>query len=62
MEVSHEWLITLLQSKMFDESKPWIAHAAVSFKNSLWKQALNGSWHPFNPNTIVKAIQARFQR
>ncbi|MDA3129856.1 hypothetical protein ACFPTR_11765 [Aliibacillus thermotolerans] len=47
-------------------SKPWIAHATVSFKNSLWKQAMNGSWHRFNPNTIVKAIHARcmapFQR
>ncbi|MFC5629079.1 hypothetical protein ACFPTR_09355 [Aliibacillus thermotolerans] len=25
----------------------------------LWKQAMNGSWHRFDPNTIVKAIHAR---
>ncbi|MDA3129646.1 hypothetical protein ACFPTR_12450 [Aliibacillus thermotolerans] len=66
MKASHEWLITLFHSKMSDESKSWIAHATVSFKNSLWKQAMNGSWHRFNPNTIVKAIHARcmapFQR
>ncbi|MDA3129571.1 hypothetical protein ACFPTR_10560 [Aliibacillus thermotolerans] len=36
-----------------------MAHNIVSFKNSLWKQAMNGSWHRFNPNTIVKAIHAR---
>ncbi|MDA3130026.1 hypothetical protein ACFPTR_01895 [Aliibacillus thermotolerans] len=52
--------------KIANGSEPWIAHATVSFKNSLWKQAMNGSWHRFDPNTIVKAIHARcmapFQR
>ncbi|MDA3128564.1 hypothetical protein ACFPTR_07555 [Aliibacillus thermotolerans] len=66
MEASHEWFITLFHSKTSDESKSWIAHATVSFKNSLWKQAMNGSWHRFYPNTLVKAIHTRcmapFQR
>ncbi|WP_270897622.1 hypothetical protein [Aliibacillus thermotolerans] len=35
-------------SKIACGSKPWIAHATVSFKNSLWKQAMNGSWHRFS--------------
>ncbi|WP_270897366.1 hypothetical protein [Aliibacillus thermotolerans] len=34
--------------KIANGSKPWIAHATVSFKNSLWKQAMNGSWHRFS--------------
>ncbi|MDA3129004.1 hypothetical protein ACFPTR_07335 [Aliibacillus thermotolerans] len=57
---SKSWIVMpSFHIKIANGSKSWIAHATVSFKNSLWKQAMNGSWHRFNPNTIVKAIHVR---